>query len=70
MSKNISTLSAIVISGIVFQIGYAIGSKFTTKLYKQCVNWAENGDEFEHIYGTAILRNALGIRYAKRPKED
>lgn len=69
MSKNISTGVAILISCIVFQIGYSAGSWFTTKFYKKCVNWAENGDDFEQIYGEAVIRNALGIRFVKRPGE-
>ena len=70
MCKTISTAaSTVILSAIVFHVGYYAGSKFTTKLYKKCVEWAQSGDDFEHIYGTGILWNELGIRYVKRPTE-
>nr|DAN46818.1 MAG TPA: hypothetical protein [Caudoviricetes sp.] len=69
MSKNISVCSAIVISGIVFQIGYYVGSRFTTALYKKCVKWVTKGDDTEQMFGDLILHNHLGIRLASRVDE-
>lgn len=69
MSKNISIGAAICLSGIVFQIGYYVGSRFTTALYKKCVKWVTKGSDLEQMYGAAILHSNLGIRLADRVDE-
>ena len=63
MHQKVSIASAIGIAYVMLNLGWYIGSKATTRFYKNCVRWASNSDGVEQAFAIVVLRNNLKLRY-------